>query len=197
MQTWAFHAKKVNKLNGKMIFNNQFKPVPSTNIFYYIRCFWEGSLATKKLTIALLDVFEFFFASCFSTSPLTKLFISFSNIFAIIESFAFTCFFNVVIPFVVLYMIRPCLGFRVTKQNWTIVTKNISHGLWAFHINILIIIRTKNPNVKNLYYVTSTLLFEFAICKFFYCFFFHFLGFGYFQFEDFCLFHILLPLHHS
>jgi hypothetical protein len=60
MQTWVFHPKTFNKLHGKMIFNNQFKPVPSTNIFYYIWSFWKGSLVTKKLTIVVLDVFDFF-----------------------------------------------------------------------------------------------------------------------------------------
>ncbi len=60
MQMWVFHPKDFNKLHREMIFNNQFKPVPTINVIYYIWSFWKGSLAIEKLTIALLDVFDFF-----------------------------------------------------------------------------------------------------------------------------------------
>jgi hypothetical protein len=83
--------------------------------------------------------------------------------------------------FPLLYCV-PYLNFKVTKQNWIIVTKNTSHGLWAFHINILVIICTKKPTIKNFYQVISKLLFKHAIKKN-HCF-FHFLDFSCFLFED-------------
>ncbi len=66
---------------------------------------------------------------CFATSPFDDLFISSSNIFAIIKWFAFTCFFNGVIMFVVLYKIRPCLSVIIIKRNWSTIRKNTFHDL--------------------------------------------------------------------
>ncbi len=83
----------------------------------------------KKKTIALRYGFNLFLVGCFSTSPFNDLFTSSSNIFTIIEWFAFTCFFNVVITFVVLYKTKPCLNVTVTKHNWATITKNTFHGL--------------------------------------------------------------------
>jgi len=104
---------------------------------------------------------NFFLVGCFSTFPLNGLFNS-SNIFATIEWSTFTFFSMLLFP--LLYCV-PYLSFRVTKQNWIIVTKNTSHGLWAFHINILVIICTKKPNIKNFYHVISKLFFKHAIKK--------------------------------
>jgi hypothetical protein len=114
-----------------------------------------------------------FLVGWLSTSPLNGLFASFSNIFVIIKWFAFTCFFNVVIPFI-------CSNFKVTKQDWI---NNTSHDLWTFHINILLIIQKKKPNIKKFYHATSKLFSEHAI---FLCFislvFLHFL-----ELVTFCL----------
>jgi len=70
---------------GKLFFILN-KPIFSRNIFYYIWSFWKGYLVAKK--------WQF------------HNYMYMINNFAIIEWFAFTCFFNAVIPFVVLYMIR-------------------------------------------------------------------------------------------
>jgi len=76
-----------------------------------------GYLATKQLIIALLHGFDLVLIECLSTSHFNGLFTSSLNIFAIIEWSSFTCFYNVVIPFVVFYKMRPffILSFRVTK----------------------------------------------------------------------------------
>jgi len=39
-----------------------------------------------------------------------------------------------------------CLSFKITKQDWTTVTKNTSDGLRAFHIDTFVIIhKEKTP----------------------------------------------------
>ncbi len=84
-----------------------------------------------------------FLVGWLSTSPFNGIFTSSSNIFVIIKWFTFTCFFNIVIPFI-------CSNFKVTKKDWIIITNNTSHDLWTFHINILVIIPKKEPQHKKI-----------------------------------------------
>jgi hypothetical protein len=53
------------------------------------------------------------------------------------------CFFNVVILII-------CSSFKVTKQDWIIITNNTSHDLQTFHINNLVIIQTKKTHHKKI-----------------------------------------------
>ncbi len=138
-----------HKLHGQMIFNNQQAHILKKKFMFHTILLELGYLATKQLTSALLHGFELILIDCLFTSHFNGLSTSSLNIFAIIEWSSFTCFYNVVIPFVVFYKMRPffILSFRVTKQNKTIVTKNTSHGLKAcLNINIFVINHThENP----------------------------------------------------
>ncbi len=96
------------------------------NFFWW---FWKGYLATKKLKIALPYGFNLFFG---------RLFFHFSFQWPIHFLLKHFCnnrmvrihiFFNVVIMFVILYKIKPCLNVIITKHNWATITKKTFHGL--------------------------------------------------------------------
>jgi len=63
----------------------------------------------KEFIIAMLDEFDFFWQVVLQLLLSMDYSLPPQTFFAIIKCFAFTCFFNVVIPFVVLYMIKPFL----------------------------------------------------------------------------------------
>jgi hypothetical protein len=52
------HILSTNYMCGWFLTIN--KPISSRNFFFCISSLWKGSLATKKITIALLDGFLFF-----------------------------------------------------------------------------------------------------------------------------------------
>jgi len=64
----------------------------------------------KKLIIAMLDEFDLFWQVVFPLLLSMDHLFPPQTFFTIIKCFAFICFFNVVIPFVVLYMIKPFLA---------------------------------------------------------------------------------------
>ncbi len=63
----------------------------------------------KELIIAMLDDFDLFWQVVFPLLLLMDYLLLPQTFFARIKCFAYTCFFNVIIPFVVLYMIKPFL----------------------------------------------------------------------------------------
>ncbi len=64
----------------------------------------------KELIIAMLDEFDLFWQVVFPLILSMDYLLPPQTFFAIRKCFAFTCFFNVVIPFVILYMIKPFLA---------------------------------------------------------------------------------------
>jgi hypothetical protein len=73
-----------------MIFNNQQAHILKKQFMLHIILLERIFLVAKKLTIALLDGFYLSLVSYLSTFPFNGLFISSSNIFAIIKWFTFT-----------------------------------------------------------------------------------------------------------
>ncbi len=114
------HKRFIHKLStncmGKWFFNNQ--QCPSTQFFIFLHMiFLERIFGNKNIDNCIAKWIWSFLVNCLSTSPLKELLIYSSNIFAIIEWFAFTCFFNVVIPFVVLYKIKPFFVWVLELEN--------------------------------------------------------------------------------
>ncbi len=79
--------------------------------------FLERIFGNKNIDHCIAKWIWSFLVSCLSTSPFKELLIYSLNIFAIIEWFAFTCFFNVVIPIIVMYKIRPFFAWVLELEN--------------------------------------------------------------------------------
>jgi hypothetical protein len=128
------HPQTFHKLYQQMIFNNKQTHILKKQFLLHM-ILLERIFGSKEITIALLDGFDLFGRLIIHFPSQWTIYFLF-NVFEIIKWFAFTCFFNVVIPFI-------CLSFKVTKQDWIIITNNTFHDLSTFHINILVIIQNQ------------------------------------------------------
>ena len=97
---------------------------------YYTSSFLKGFFVAKKLDVELEEMFGLFMEGFLSSCLKGQLIFS-SNLFTILEWCELTCFFNVVMPLVVLYMTNPFLGWGFGITNIGLLWQRIQCIIWG------------------------------------------------------------------
>ncbi len=150
----------LNKLSREMIFNNQKGKVLQKLLLLHI--FFKRIFCTKKLWYFRVRHIWPFFASYFSSIFLNGEFISSSNLFASTIWSASTCFFKVVMPFFIKYVIVPFLSFVLRLYETKFTWQFIHLMIWGLLPSTMLLLFTMKNDQHNAFLSCPL---HFSLCK--------------------------------
>jgi hypothetical protein len=110
--------------------------VPIKNLYIVHHLKKKDIWQKKTYILHFLKHLFFFVVSCLSIGLLTRVFIYFSIFLTTITKSLSTCFFKIVIPYVLKYVINHFLSFFFGLKAWTRLLKQSKHlMIWRFPLS--------------------------------------------------------------